>query len=473
MRESEMAEDPLIQFNDSKNDLGGSGGATGGGGGGGGGGMNIPPVGFNYPNHTAGEKSPFDYPQNLQSSKMEEFDLSSFVPSILLTNPQSLTNCFDSFVERVKEKDPDVVAVSETWFSGNRPASEFEMDGYTLFHDDREDRRGGGVALYIRTRLVPYSTAIDVPSILECIWAGVGSSLYICALYHAPRSPTGKLLLEHLVNTVLDIRSSSRNQVKVIVIGDMNELPHERLFSTLKLQNLVKEPTHKNSVIDLILTDAPHLFGEPQLLPPIGNSEHHCVFIKPALQNCYPDAFNLPNVPPSQSYGTQPLDMSVDNMSNNLKSVVNAKYGMDSSGASTGQWDALMGLENSPPPPYSSAVHPPASAPPQSLPPTSFGAVGQRQDRPVFPPDVSAQGGRNLKDIITSSGFSTFQNKLDKYLNDLTIIKLICINFIYNSCCERTSLIFYKRFNRFKGDCIFTLGISFDQCDTLKHCKSG
>lgn len=70
---------------------------------------------------------------------------------------------------------------------------------------------------------------------------------------------------------------------------------------------------------------------------------------------------------------------------------------MESSGTSSGQWDALMGLDNSPPPPYSSAVHPPASAPPQSLPPTSFGAMGQRQDRPVFPPDVSAQGGRNLK----------------------------------------------------------------------------
>lgn len=38
-------------------------------------------------------------------------------------------------------------------------------------------------------------------------------------------------------------------------------------------------------------------------------------------QNVYPDALNLPNVPPSQSYGTQPLDLSVDNMSNNLKVI--------------------------------------------------------------------------------------------------------------------------------------------------------
>lgn len=215
--------------------------------------------------------------------RKQEPNLESFIPSILLTNPQSLTNCFEAFKQRIKETDVDVAAVSETWFSTNHPADDFQLDGYTLFHDDREQgRRGGGVALYVRTRLVPYSPAFEVPEPLECIWAGIGPSLFLCSLYHPPRAATGKLLLEHVVNTVLDIRSTSQTPTKVVVIGDFNELPHERLYSSLKLKNLVMEPTHKNSVIDLILTDVPALFGEPQLLPPIGGSQHNCVLIRPA-----------------------------------------------------------------------------------------------------------------------------------------------------------------------------------------------
>ncbi|MCL4121438.1 UNVERIFIED_CONTAM: hypothetical protein GTU68_044934, partial [Idotea baltica] len=133
------------------------------------------------------------------------------------------------------------------------------------------------------------------------------------------------------------------------------------------------------------------LFSEPRILPPIGNSEHHCVFVKPAEKIGFQGGMNLPNVPVPNYGPPPPPDMSADTMSNNSKK--GAYGGPD-------QWDALMGLENSPPPPYTSMVYSPPSAPPPSLPPPSFGGGGGQgmDQRPNFPLDVSAQGGNNFKE---------------------------------------------------------------------------
>ena len=43
----------------------------------------------------------------------------------------------------------DVVAITETWWDDSHNWST-AMDGYKLFKRDREGRRGGGIALYVR-----------------------------------------------------------------------------------------------------------------------------------------------------------------------------------------------------------------------------------------------------------------------------------------------------------------------------------
>lgn len=207
------------------------------------------------------------------------------VPSILLTNPQSLTNCFDEFKDTMAQHNPDVIVVSETWFSEARPASQHTLAGYKLFHDDREGR-GGGVAVYARESLHPQEVQLKAPPELECVWVAVDGGTVVCGLYHAPRAPTGPALMDQIVNSVVDIRA--RNSAAVFAVaGDFNNLPHGRLCACLGLTNLVQEPTHLNSVIDLVLTDTPEAFGQPSLLPPIGRSKHSCVLVTPKqIQVC-------------------------------------------------------------------------------------------------------------------------------------------------------------------------------------------
>ena len=203
------------------------------------------------------------------------------MPSILLTNPQSLTNCFDEFVDVVHKYQPDVVVVSETWFSERRPARQFILEGYKMFNDDREGR-GGGVAVYVRDALKPFEARLKAPPELECVWVVVDQKMVVCGLYHPPRAPTGPLLMDQIVNSVLDIRMLNPG-LAVAVAGDFNNLHQDRLCTGLEMTNLVQEPTHMNSTIDLVLTDRPQFYQKPLLLPPVGQSRHHCVFVRPKL----------------------------------------------------------------------------------------------------------------------------------------------------------------------------------------------
>ena len=43
----------------------------------------------------------------------------------------------------------DIIVITETWIdTGNKNfLSEFKIEGYELFHEDRKGRRGGGVAI--------------------------------------------------------------------------------------------------------------------------------------------------------------------------------------------------------------------------------------------------------------------------------------------------------------------------------------
>ena len=49
----------------------------------------------------------------------------------------------------VQQENYDIVAITETWWDDSHNWSA-AMDGYKLFRRDRQGRRGGGAALYVR-----------------------------------------------------------------------------------------------------------------------------------------------------------------------------------------------------------------------------------------------------------------------------------------------------------------------------------
>ena len=65
------------------------------------------------------------------------------------TNAHSMGNKQEELEAMMKQENYDVVAVTETWWDVSHDWS-VPVDGYKLFRRDRQGRRGGGVALYVR-----------------------------------------------------------------------------------------------------------------------------------------------------------------------------------------------------------------------------------------------------------------------------------------------------------------------------------
>ena len=76
--------------------------------------------------------------------------------SILHVNARSLCKNFDSIISMLHSLGDfnfSFIAISETWFNNTTSHGLYNIDGYNFIHNDRIDRRGGGVALYIKSSI--------------------------------------------------------------------------------------------------------------------------------------------------------------------------------------------------------------------------------------------------------------------------------------------------------------------------------
>ncbi|PKU34569.1 mitochondrial fission process protein 1 [Limosa lapponica baueri] len=71
----------------------------------------------------------------------------------------------------VYEENDDIVAIAETWWD-DTPNWGAAMDGYKLFRSDRQGRRGGGVALYVR-ECFDCLELNDGDERVKCLWVRI------------------------------------------------------------------------------------------------------------------------------------------------------------------------------------------------------------------------------------------------------------------------------------------------------------
>ncbi|KAJ7425696.1 mitochondrial fission process protein 1 [Pitangus sulphuratus] len=71
----------------------------------------------------------------------------------------------------VQQESYEVVAITETWWDDSHDWSA-AMDGYELFRKDRQGRRGGGVALYVRESLDSVELEVTNDKV-ECLWTRI------------------------------------------------------------------------------------------------------------------------------------------------------------------------------------------------------------------------------------------------------------------------------------------------------------
>ena len=70
----------------------------------------------------------------------------------------------------MKERDPDVLCVSETWLLPETPDKLVHFENYTIFRCDKG--RGGGSCIFVKNTftVTPFQTHIDKPVGVEDVW---------------------------------------------------------------------------------------------------------------------------------------------------------------------------------------------------------------------------------------------------------------------------------------------------------------
>lgn len=174
-----------------------------------------------------------------------------------------------------------VIAFSETWLKSHHSDSLIGIPGYRVFRSDRFRRRGGGVALYIRTELsakvVRRSESLLTDYIL--VELSLPSSKILLGVFYKPPLVGDLDVLEQLL---VDISSSYS---ELIFMGDFNEnilrgssgfcryckndscskCNFRNLLSSFDISSVGSEPTHFHngtpSQLDLVLSNSPTGFS--------------------------------------------------------------------------------------------------------------------------------------------------------------------------------------------------------------------
>lgn len=180
-------------------------------------------------------------------------------------NAQSLRNKeeeLDSFLSSV-DYNFDVLAFCETWFSGDSDIVQF--DGYNCEALCRKDRRGGGVALYVKNKF-SYNVMPEY-SVINPHFESLFITANVFTLGVIYRPPSGSLEEFHnFFEPMLEYFSSFKSPV--IILGDLNinilnQTDSVRDFldilSLNGFSNLIDVPTRitatSESLIDLCLTN--------------------------------------------------------------------------------------------------------------------------------------------------------------------------------------------------------------------------
>ncbi|KAK4820693.1 hypothetical protein QYF61_003613 [Mycteria americana] len=186
----------------------------------------------------------------------------------------------------VHQENYDTVAITETWWDDSHNWSA-AMDGYKHFRRDRQGRRGGGVALYVRECLDCLELN-DGDDRVECLWVRIRgkankADVVVRVCYRPPNQEeeTDELFYKQL--------GEASRSLALVLVGDFNlpdvcwkyntaERKQSRRFlecvADIFLTQLVSEPTREGAPLDLLFTNREGLVSHVMVGGRLGQSDH-------------------------------------------------------------------------------------------------------------------------------------------------------------------------------------------------------
>src|ERR1700712_4572600 len=165
-------------------------------------------------------------------------------------NVRSITKNFAAFKDSTFDLY-DIITIDESWLKPDIPDNILELPGYSLIRSDRYNKRGGGVAVYLRDNIFKYSVILTPQDQSEQLWIQVeflNSKFALCVFYRPQNFPMNTFLQE-LENNLSNFASSHDF---VIITGDFNEdylTPNHnvtklnKILQAFSLKQIVDKPT--------------------------------------------------------------------------------------------------------------------------------------------------------------------------------------------------------------------------------------
>ncbi|XP_065421532.1 uncharacterized protein LOC101931368 isoform X1 [Chrysemys picta bellii] len=208
----------------------------------------------------------------------------------LYTNARSLGNKQGELEVLAQSGNYDVIGITETWW-GNSHDWSTVMDGYKLFRKDKQGRKGGGVALYVREEYDCSELRYETAEKPESLWIKLRSvsnkgDVVVGVCYRPPDQ--GDEVDEAFFCQLAEV---ARSQA-LVLMGDFNhpdicwESNTEVYRQSRKflesvgdnfLVQVLEEPTRGRAFLDLLLTNREELVGEAKVDGNLGGSDHEMV----------------------------------------------------------------------------------------------------------------------------------------------------------------------------------------------------
>ena len=180
-------------------------------------------------------------------------------PSLYVLNAAALTkpHAVQHLTTDLTSYDIDVAIITETHCKSKHSDSVLSVDGYVMYRRDRAGRRGGGVALYVRTSIA--SAEWKHPgddNAFELHWVRVGE-VFIAALYHPPKPIYRTEALLDYIEACVDELNRRFPTAPIVIAGDLNQLPDEDLVERTGLTQIVRQLTRGANVLDRVFVSCP------------------------------------------------------------------------------------------------------------------------------------------------------------------------------------------------------------------------
>ena len=258
---------------------------------------------------------------------------------------------FGDFKDFVADKDYHVIGVTESWLHQDIPNNLISLPNYNLIRNDRKNKRGGGVALYLKNNLKYDVLFTESHEFLESIWVKIclKKQIYVIGTVYRPPNTDSSLFISTFEDTLINIFSTYD---EILCMGDFN-IDFLKLNNTLKnqllsiveplnLSQIIDSPTRITdsslSLIDLIFTNSQNITNKGVLDCPF--SDHMLVFCQircpffvnkankisfRALKNINFEMFqrDLESIPFYTIYETHDIDEKIKFLNSRLLEIFN------------------------------------------------------------------------------------------------------------------------------------------------------